>query len=362
MVTVAAFPGEVVVDLPPARDIAHLLLTRAGRDPKTGRPLLYASTDAHALRTYVDDTWDAQWKMTNGVRVWCIDRHNGSTIHLGGDYTWGNCEKVQETFEWLRDTSEMPARGRMVNGLNVQVVLVTDRAPWIKERLVRSSPKRWCCSMPTISSRKPREVRDGPFLAGTASNKLFYQRALDALFGKSRGKKPAMPKPRPGHTKRSCQPIAASTMPAADAPTLVDWSVPLQPTDCSGCSPKSVVPPTVEDGTTSLSPRSTTTPTASTTAQLAPPRLQQIGSGAMESLHRTGSQTRLKVAGIRCPRPPRPSSTSACSASVAAGMSSGARTTSPRLSLPPLALARSNWRRRTRSAAADAAETYQHAA
>src|SRR5690606_40278473 len=26
----------------------------------------------------------------------------------------------------------------------------------------------------------------------------------------------------------------------------------------------------------------------------------QIGSGAMESLHRTASQTRLKVAGIRC--------------------------------------------------------------
>ena len=30
------------------------------------------------------------------------------------------------------------------------------------------------------------------------------------------------------------------------------------------------------------------------------PRGYQIGSGAMESLHRTGSQTRLKVAGIRC--------------------------------------------------------------
>lgn len=130
-----------------ANDIEELLLTRATRDPKTGRPLLYASTDAHALRSYVDDTWDAQWKMANGIRVWCIDRHNGATIHLGGEYTWGDCEKVQETFEWLRDTGRVTADGRMANGLNVQVVLVTDGAPWIKERIVPLFPKvstsRW---------------------------------------------------------------------------------------------------------------------------------------------------------------------------------------------------------------------------
>jgi len=38
------------------------------------------------LRGYVDETWDAQGKMANGVRLWCIDRHNGATIHLGADW------------------------------------------------------------------------------------------------------------------------------------------------------------------------------------------------------------------------------------------------------------------------------------
>jgi len=90
-------------------EIAELLLTRATRDPNTARPLLYASTDAHALRTYVDETWDAKWKMANGVRLWCIDRYNGATIHLGGEYTWGDCEQVQRVFEWLRDTGSTPS-------------------------------------------------------------------------------------------------------------------------------------------------------------------------------------------------------------------------------------------------------------
>ncbi|MBK6580323.1 MAG: hypothetical protein IPG17_30010 [Sandaracinaceae bacterium] len=280
-------------------DIAHLLLTRATRDPKTGRPLLYASTDAHALRTYVDDTWDAQWKMANGVRVWCIDRHNGSTIHLGGEYTWGNCEKVQETFEWLRDTGRMPADGRMVNGLNVQVVLVTDGAPWIKERLVPLFPKAVVLLDAYHLLEALAKYATARFLAGTASNKLFYQRALDALFGKSRGKKPAMPKPRRGHTKRSCQPIAASTMPADDAPHARRRKRSPAADRLLGLLAEGVVPPTVEDEHNKLVAAINHNADRIDYEQWRP-RGYQIGSGAMESLHRTGSQTRLKVAGIRC--------------------------------------------------------------
>jgi len=48
--------------------IRQILRDQATRDTETGRPLVYASTDAHALRRYVDLTWRARWKMTNGIR------------------------------------------------------------------------------------------------------------------------------------------------------------------------------------------------------------------------------------------------------------------------------------------------------
>ncbi|MBK8593847.1 MAG: hypothetical protein IPN77_33045 [Sandaracinaceae bacterium] len=137
------------------------------------------------------------------------------------------------------------------------------------------------------------------FLAGTASNKLFYQRALDALFGKSRGKKPAMPKPRRGHTKRSCQPIAASTMPADDAPHARRRKRSPAADRLLGLLAEGVVPPTVEDEHNKLVAAINHNADRIDYEQWRP-RGYQIGSGAMESLHRTGSQTRLKVAGIRC--------------------------------------------------------------
>lgn len=71
----------------PTEQIRSILAEKATRCRKSGKPIVYISTDAHALRCYVDETWDAQWKMAHGVRLWCLDRHNGATIHLGGEYT-----------------------------------------------------------------------------------------------------------------------------------------------------------------------------------------------------------------------------------------------------------------------------------
>jgi len=280
-------------------DIAELLLTRATRDPATDRPLLYASSDAHALRTYVDETWDAQWKMANGIRLWCIDRHTGATIHLGGEYTWGNCEKVQEAFEWLRDTGRMPADGRMATGLNVQVVLVTDGAPWIKERLVPLFPRAVVLLDAYHLLEAIAKYATARFLAGTASNKRFYQRALDALFGKSRGKKPTTPAPRRGHVKRSREPIAASTMPAHDAPHARRRKRAPAADRLLELLAEGVVPPTAQDEHDKLVNAINHNADRIDYEQWRP-RGYQIGSGAMESLHRSASQTRLKVAGIRC--------------------------------------------------------------
>lgn len=102
------------------RDIAEILAEKATCDAETGKPLLYLSTDAHALRRYVDDSFDAPWKMVNGIRMWCVDRSNGQIIHLGGEYTWGDCKEVALRFrslvaEYVPIGAEAP-----------QVVLLTD--------------------------------------------------------------------------------------------------------------------------------------------------------------------------------------------------------------------------------------------
>jgi hypothetical protein len=70
-----------------ADDIREILTTRATRDLHTKGPLICASTDAHALHRFVDEIWNAKWKMTHGIRVWCIDKDTGNTIHIGGEFT-----------------------------------------------------------------------------------------------------------------------------------------------------------------------------------------------------------------------------------------------------------------------------------
>lgn len=85
----------------PGDEIERILDEHATRCLLTGRPLLYISSDAHAQRRYVGETWDAQWKMANGIRVWCMDKDTGRVIHLGGEYTWGDHNEVKRAFEWL---------------------------------------------------------------------------------------------------------------------------------------------------------------------------------------------------------------------------------------------------------------------
>ncbi|MFT5458167.1 MAG: hypothetical protein ACI9K2_004672, partial [Myxococcota bacterium] len=41
------------------KDIVEILRENATRDAQTGRPVVYLSSDAHALRRYVDDSWTA---------------------------------------------------------------------------------------------------------------------------------------------------------------------------------------------------------------------------------------------------------------------------------------------------------------
>ena len=282
-----------------AEDIAELLQTRATRDPETERPLLYASTDAHALRTYADETWDAQWKMANGVRLWCIDRFSGATIHLGGEYTWGNCEQVQEIFEWLQDSGRMPLSGRLSNGLNAQWVLITDGAQWIKDRILPLFPTAVVLLdayhlMEDLA--KYAAARHGK---GSKAARQLYQRLLDAMYGKSRSKTPKRSKKRSGHTKQRRDRTSLSTMPPDDTPhaelreraPAADRLVVLLN--------EGEIPDSLEEEHDKLV-RAIEHNAGRIDYERWRRRGYQIGSGAMESLHRTASQMRLKVAGIRC--------------------------------------------------------------
>lgn len=282
-----------------AESIASILLRRATRDPETDRPLLYASTDAHALRTYVDETWDAQWKMANGIRLWCIDRRSGATIHLGGEYTWGDCEQVEAVFKWLRDTGRMPAGGQFADGLNTQLVLITDGALWIKERVLPLFPT----AVPLLDAyhlmeefaKYSRTRHPGsPYAA-----QRLYQRMLDALYGPSRSKDGKPPKKRAGHKKsRDRSPVP--TKPADDAPhAKVRGRAPATDRLIELLHDDEELPDGLEEEQQRLI-KAIKNNARRIDYERWRCRGYQIGSGAMESLHRTASQMRLKVAGIRC--------------------------------------------------------------
>lgn len=120
--------------------IRELLRDKATRDTETGKPLVYASTDAHALRKFVDKTWRAPWKMANGIRLWCIDRTTGETLHLGGEYTWGDCREVARLFVALQRSGHLPADGDYGDSVVAQIVLPTDGLDWIAEHVLPLFP------------------------------------------------------------------------------------------------------------------------------------------------------------------------------------------------------------------------------
>ncbi|MBN2800035.1 MAG: hypothetical protein JXX28_12900 [Deltaproteobacteria bacterium] len=123
------------------QEIRRILKERAVCDADTGRPLLYVSSDAHALRRYVDETWDASWKMANGLRLWCLDRENGGRIiHLGGEYTWGDAAQVEALFRRLQTIGLLPVDGDYGEGVHAQIVFPTDGAPWLRDRILPLFP------------------------------------------------------------------------------------------------------------------------------------------------------------------------------------------------------------------------------
>lgn len=268
----------------PRAKIVEILRDRATRDAKTGLPLVYASTDAHMLTRYVDDTWNAKWKAINGVRVWCVDRKTGGIVHLGGEYTWGDCEEVARVFATLRKSGVLPRDGDYGDGLRAQLVLITDGARWIEERVYPLFPE-------AIKILDAYHVVEH---IGTAAAALFGKgdpqaRALTARCAAAlglRSQRQRTPRIRKGHTKGSRP--ATSPPPAEGSIDAVCGEL------ATALTAQQQRAPAVSDLVEFLDDNAYRTDYAGLRA-----RSIQIGSGAMESMHRFGSQLRLKRSGCR---------------------------------------------------------------
>jgi hypothetical protein len=118
-----------------ADTIRNILANHATRDRQTGQPILYMSSDAHALRRLVDETWDTQWKMANGIRIWCEDSKTGKVIHLGGEFLWGDYAQVRGAFQWLIAKGILPANGDYGDGVIAEMCWLSDGMPWFQDHI-----------------------------------------------------------------------------------------------------------------------------------------------------------------------------------------------------------------------------------
>ena len=268
-------------------DIAVTLAEKATRDVETGKPLLYMSTDAHALRRYVDDSFSAPWKMVNGMRMWCVDQESGQIIHLGGEYTWGDCQEVAARFrslvaDYVPDGADAPL-----------VVLLTDGMEWIRTWVFPEMPEGTLFILDFYHATEHiAEYARSRFGIGTKAAKAWYSRVRKALFGK-RGYQRAPQTTRRGHRKKKKRGEGSRkrTIHASDnkhgagealARELIDAAVPKKHEKALFKLLHYVSQNADRMDYPSYRARGI-----------------QVGSGAMESLHRVASQMRLKLAGAR---------------------------------------------------------------
>lgn len=266
----------------PQEDVAQILATRATRHATSDRPLVYASTDAHMLNRYTDDTWKASWKALNGVRVWCIDRDNGKIIHLGGEYTWGDCGEVTALFADLRDRGLLPTKD---GDQQPQLVLVSDGARWIEERVYPLFKGALLCLDAWHLLERGAKAANDAFGAGSKRARQLQMRISAALGLGERTASAVVA--RKGHKKRKPgeRPVAQPTS-TGSVDALFRVLRKLRKTD--RLKPAIVAfAEFIDENAYRMN-----------YAELRRSGVQ-IGSGAMESMHRFGSQVRLKRSGCR---------------------------------------------------------------
>lgn len=280
-------------------DIRQILMEKATRDRKTGKPLLYFSTDAHALRRYVGATWTTNWKMINGLRLWCEDAESGALIHLGGEFTWGDCREVRSRVEDLIQVGILPGHDAAWDDVNVELVFVSDGSEWIVEHLI----------FPLFGAATviidPYHVLEwfGDLTAvlfgrGSKRTQALLRSVREVLLGSALATTEKAPKTRKGHRKKKrpkrphahdhhAGPDARRSLPKPGATT--DALLRLL-ADVPARSARQ------EEAIESLVTRLATN-SFRLDYEGYLKRGIQIGSGAMESLHRSGSQRRMKLPG-----------------------------------------------------------------
>lgn len=274
--------------------IRDILKNRATLDRVTGKPILYLSSDAVANRRYIDETWDSQWKMVNGMRLWCEDRCTGKTIHIGGEYTWGDCHAVRHAFEWLIEQGIVPNDGNYGEGVVAQLTWISDGMPWFEEHVLPLFD-----DIRVILDVYHVLERLAAFLAlvygqGTPIAQKLYAEFTQEILGESKPKKRSQkrkghPKTKPGDAHKNTK--AHDRIPDEITPFLalrilkIIWSISLD---------KKLHFKAQVQLVNYLHHNS---------YRMDYPSYRkhgyQIGSGAMESLHRQGNQARLKIPGAR---------------------------------------------------------------
>lgn len=275
----------------PVPVIRRILRDLAIRDAETGRPILCMSTDAHAERRYVDDTWAAQWKSLNGIRLWTIDRTTGATIHIGGEFTWGDCNEVERIVETLIADGILPVDGNYGDGLLTTLVAPTDGALWIVPHML--DKLHWAKRVLDLPHALEHVSAFAKKCFGATSKaaKAFFARVVKHIVP-SRRQKPDRPARRKGHRKTA----------RTQRPHRPDKQREY------GCI-YAVLGALYEDEAPNIPPEHTEDFEGLLTYlennadrgdyHVYHARGWPLGSGAMESLHRTGAQMRLKLAGAR---------------------------------------------------------------
>ena len=281
-------------------EIQRILQERATRDKKTNRPLLYLSSDAHALRRYVGETWGTEWKMTNGIRVWCEDATTGKIIHLGGEFLWGDCREVGRRIQALLDAGVLPNGDDAWRPVNAQIVFVSDGTEWLTDHVIPLLNDAVVILDPYHLIDWFAAFARAVFGIGTDQAKEIHANLNLVLFGKQARRASTAPRARRGHKKRR----GTRREHAHDRKNLL----PGRPrTVTSDVTTKALLDllyaikldtPEQEQAREALVERLASNALRTDYAvHLA--RGMQIGSGPMESMHRSGSQQRLKLPGAK---------------------------------------------------------------
>lgn len=268
----------------------EILREDAARDRVTGRPVVYVSCDAHALRRYVNESFTPAWKMINGLRAWCVHRRTGRVIHLGGQFICGDARRLAVQFGRVIEAGILPRDGDFGGGVGATYVFVADGMPWISELIISQLQG----AVPILDAyhalQRLAEYARAQLGARSMRAKLFLDRAKRLLFGGPGPGPAAEPQyRRKGHRKlrRRNQPLPARRRAALPdgrktcGRALIQW---LRQMDESSAAHAKLVDYFEKN-------------VHRTDYAAYRHHGFQIGSGAMESLHTTGSQLRMKLAG-----------------------------------------------------------------